>query len=174
MFVKEWSINLQKNRELEASQKLQAKMEADRFSSATANTAKAIDKAVDKINEDNNLSKNNQLRLQNLEKQAAHHKQLALEILNRIKSQKNLQRGKHGSLTSHQNNKNPFHLNAFNTPETIDLTTSQSQSPVNNSNIQSALKEWNHIHWDDGQTQTITFNPTQTSTHMFGQSETLT
>jgi hypothetical protein len=65
-------------------------MEADRFSSATANTAKAINKAVDKINEDNNLNKNNQLRLQNLEKQAAHHKQLALEILNRIKSQKQL------------------------------------------------------------------------------------
>jgi hypothetical protein len=52
-----WSVNLQKNRELEASQKLQAKMEADRFSSATANTAKAIDKAVDKINEDNDLNK---------------------------------------------------------------------------------------------------------------------
>jgi len=69
-----WSVNLQKKRELEASQKLQAKMEADRFSSATANTAKAIDKAVDKINEDNDLNKNNQLHLQNLEKQVAHHK----------------------------------------------------------------------------------------------------
>jgi hypothetical protein len=63
-----WSVNLQNNREHEASQKLQAKMEADRFSSATTNTAKAMDKAVGKINEDNDLNKNNQLRLQNLEK----------------------------------------------------------------------------------------------------------
>jgi len=169
-----WSVNLQKNRELEASQKLQAKMEADRFSTATANTAKAIDKAVEKINEDNDLNKNNQLRLQNLEKQAAHHKQLALEILNHVKAQKNLQRGQHGSLTSHQNNKNPFHLNTFEIPETIDLTTSQSQSPVKNSNIQSVVKKRKHIHWDDGQTQTITFHPMQTSTQMFGQSKTMT
>jgi hypothetical protein len=32
-------------------------MEADRFSSATTNTAKAMDKAVGKINEDNDLNK---------------------------------------------------------------------------------------------------------------------
>ena len=35
-------------------------------------------------------------------------------------------------------------------------------------------KKRKQIHWDDGQTQTITFHPTQTPTHMFGQSETLT
>jgi len=140
-----WSINLQKNHELEANQKLQAKMEANRFLSATTTTAKAIDKAVDKINEDNDLNKNNQLHLQNLSKQVAHHKQLALEILNYVKSQKNLKRGQHGSLTSHQHNKNPFHSNAFETPETINLTISQSQSPVKNSHLQSSLKNGNRF-----------------------------
>jgi hypothetical protein len=43
-------------------------MEADWLFLASETTAKAIDKAVTKINEDNNLHQNNQLQLLNLEK----------------------------------------------------------------------------------------------------------
>jgi len=168
-----WEANLQKHRALEASLKLKAKMETERLISATETTAKAIDKAVGKINEDNNIHQDNQLRLLNLEKQAAHQKQLALEILNHIKTQKNSKRGQHGSLTSQEYNKNPFHSDKINIPETIDLTLTQSQSPIKHSSPQPSLKKRKQIQWDDTQTKAITFHPTNTPTNMFGQSTTL-
>jgi hypothetical protein len=96
-----------KIRESEASQKLQAQMEANKIASATELTAKAIDAAIIDINTNNDVNQNNQHRILLLEKQAAHQKQLALEILNRLKSQKYSKRDQHGSLTSSQPPKNP-------------------------------------------------------------------
>jgi len=116
-------------------------MEADWLFLASETTAKAIDKAVTKINEDNNLHQNNQLQQLNLEKQAAHQKQLAFEFLNHIKAQKNLKRGQHGSLTSQQHDRNPSHSETLNIPETIDFTLSQSQSPVKNQTFQQRNKD---------------------------------
>jgi len=159
-----WESNLQKIRESEASRKLQAQMEANKITSATELTAKAIDKAVANINTI-------------LEKQAAHQKQLALEILNRLKSQKNSKGGQHGSLSSsqprnpkHINNKHPF---IAEETEMIDLTHTQSQSPIKNQPFSSPFKKQKHIHWNDTQTQTITYHPKHTPIHTFAQSETL-
>jgi hypothetical protein len=170
-----WEANLQKIRESEASRKLQAQMEANKITSATELTAKAIDKAVANINTNNDINQNNQHRILILEKQAAHQKQLALEILNRLKSQKNSKGGQHGSLSSsqprnpkHVNNKHPF---IAEETEMIDLTHTQSQSPIKNQPFSSPFKKQKHIHWND--THTITYHPKHAPIHTFAQSETL-
>jgi len=86
--VQLWEINSQQMRELDAAQKLKAKLETNRITSATTATAKAINKAVSQINEDNTIAQINHLRISNLEKQLLHQKQTSQEILKHIKSHK--------------------------------------------------------------------------------------
>jgi hypothetical protein len=106
-----------------------------------------------------NINQNNQLQILNLEKQATHQKQLALKILDQLKFQKNSKRGQYGSLTSQQDNRNPFQQV---TSGMIDLTLTQSQSPIKNQTFGATLEKWKHIHWEGTQTQTRTYYPTHT------------
>jgi hypothetical protein len=107
-------------------------MDVEKFKSATTSMALAINKALMNIDKEDNNHQINQLRLQNLEKQAAEHKQLAQEIINHLKHQKNSKGGKHGPLAS-KKIQNTLSSPLTSTPrplDIIDLTTSQSQSPV--------------------------------------------
>jgi hypothetical protein len=55
----------------------------------------------------------------------------------------------------------------------IDLTHTQSQSPIKNQPFSPPIKRQRHIHWNDTQTQTITYHLKHTPVHTFAQSETL-
>jgi len=166
-----WDFNRQNIRQMEATQKLKAKLDNDRVKSATAATTHAITKAISHINEDNKSSQINQLRIQNLEKQALQQKQISQEILNILKQPKNLKRGQPGSLTSLKSTSNPF---TPITDDVVDLTISQSQSPNQSPHQYTPpppLKKQRRIQWD---TDThINFNPLSTPIQMFGSSQTL-
>jgi len=66
-------------------------MEASRTQSATAATAKSIEKAVQSISSDNTCNQITQLRISNIEKQLTQQKQTANEILNHLKTQQQQQ-----------------------------------------------------------------------------------
>jgi hypothetical protein len=162
--VQLWEINSQQMRELDAAQKLKAKLETNRITSATTATAKAINKAVSQINEDNTIAQINHLRISNLEKQLLHQKQTSQEILKHIKSHK---QQKQDYPTPQPN---PF---SSNQELLIDLTKNLSQSPEpkkpphNQSN-----KKRKNIYWDDSDAQITRYHPEstprQTFTNQFG------
>jgi hypothetical protein len=68
-----WGTSISKIRHSEASQKLKAKLEADRIASATIATSMAIDKAIANIEENTSTNNVTQLRIANLEKQLLQH-----------------------------------------------------------------------------------------------------
>jgi hypothetical protein len=86
-----WDSYSLKIRQTEASIKFKAKMDASRTQSATAATAKSIEKAVQSISSDNTCNQITQLRISNIEKQLTQQKQTANEILNHLKTQQQQQ-----------------------------------------------------------------------------------
>jgi hypothetical protein len=84
-----WTHHLQKARIEEASLKLKNKMEASR---ATASTAKAIERATKKFQNQKNRDAIAQLRLGNLDKLLQHQQQTSKEILNHIQNNNNKQK----------------------------------------------------------------------------------
>jgi hypothetical protein len=84
-----WQTHSILQREIEASHKLKAQMEAERTLSATTAMAKAVNKAIATIELTNNTNQATKLRIHNLEKQLIEQKQTANEILNHIRKQQN-------------------------------------------------------------------------------------
>ena len=84
-----WTHHLQKACIEEASLKLKNKMEASR---ATASTAKAIERATKKFQNQKNRDAIAQLRLGNLDKLLQHQQQTSKEILNHIQNNNNKQK----------------------------------------------------------------------------------
>jgi hypothetical protein len=84
-----WETNMSKTRHSEASQKLKAKLEADRIASATVATSVAIDKAIPNIEENTTINDTMQLRIANLEKHLLQQTQTNKEILHHLKLRSN-------------------------------------------------------------------------------------
>jgi hypothetical protein len=64
------------------------KMDSNRVSSATAVTAKAVNKAIDNIDSENNINQATQLRIHKLEKQLLCQQQPYNTIINQLKKKK--------------------------------------------------------------------------------------
>jgi hypothetical protein len=156
---------------MEATQKLKAKLDNDRVKSATAATTHAITKAISHINEDNKSSQINQLRIQNLEKQALQQKQISQEILNILKTSKKLKkRSAWVTDLSEINFKSP-HLHNKRCCQSDNFTIPKPQSITSPIYPSTPHKKQRCIQWD---TDThINFNPLSTPIQMFGSSHTL-
>jgi len=153
-----WTHHLQKTRIKEASLKFKNKMEASRMNSATASTAKAIERATEKFQNQKNEDAITQLRLENLEKLLQHQQQTSKEILSHIQNnnskQKNLKGSYHGSVAS------PPH--PFGPPQTEIVDLSFSPQPYKRQRVQ-----WGH------QPHIQQYNPLQTPIQSFSHSNTL-
>jgi len=83
-----WDTNQKKIRLAEAAQKLNAKLEAERNTSATVATSLAINKARANMAQNNTTNDATQLRIAILEKQLLQQSQTSKEILNQLKNRK--------------------------------------------------------------------------------------
>jgi len=100
-----WKTNLQHQHEINASLKFKAKMDAEGISLATTATERAINKAIEMIDSNNNTNQVMELRMHNLEKQLAHQNQTSNEIINQLKQKNNKEGNIH---IPHNALKNPF------------------------------------------------------------------
>jgi hypothetical protein len=168
-----WDSYSLKIRKTKASIKFQAKMDASKTQSATAATAKSIEKAVQSISSDSTCNQITQLRISNIEKQLTQQKQTANEILNHLKTQQQQQNGNRshsGQVPSRKNTTNPF----VNQKDIVDLTLAQSQSPTQNKDFtQNSVgqKRGRSVQWNADCTQE--YNPLSAPLHSFSHSTTL-
>jgi hypothetical protein len=166
-----WSEYSKKQKQIEASQKFKAKMEAEKITSATVATSKAINKAIANMNTNTLLQDATQLRIANLEKQLTQQNQTSKEILHhlRIQNQKNSNGSYHGSITS------PPSRSTSHQGNIIDLTTTLSQSPEQHpfSGPITQKTKKQRIHWDSAQEQIQEFNPDSSPCQLFARSTTL-
>jgi hypothetical protein len=141
-----WSDYSKKQKQIEASQKFKAKMEAEKITSATVSASRAINKALTNINTNNTLQDATQLRIANLEKQLTQQNHASKEILHHLQNQnqKNSNGSYRGSITS------PPSCSTSHQGNVIDLTMTLSQSPEQHplpgSIAQKTKKQ--RIHWD--------------------------
>jgi hypothetical protein len=162
-----WEYNLTIQREIEASQKLKTKMDAERISSATVATANSINKAIETIDLTNNTNETTHLRLLNLEKRLIQQNQTSNEILNHLKKQKNSKGSQQEPLTAPTN---PFTTKQNNI---VDLTMAHSQGQERG-NLQHYSqqngKRRRIIQWDNTQNKIKEYNPISTPKQMFSHS----
>jgi hypothetical protein len=95
-----WQAHYSRLCQIEASQKLKASLEGKKKMSATASTAKAINKAIEQINENNNSNLMHNIRITSLEKQLLQQKQHSNETTNQLNQRKNSKGSQLGPLTS--------------------------------------------------------------------------
>jgi len=152
-----WQANYSRLRQLEASHKLKANLEGKKKISATATTAKALNKAIEQINENNTSNLMNNIRITSMEKQLLHYKQRSNEIINQLKQQKNSRGSQLGPLTSKKHTFGPYQ------EDIIDLTNVSSQSPQKY--YIPPYKKQRNIQWDTPQDQIIQFNPSSAPRH---------
>jgi uncharacterized coiled-coil protein SlyX len=157
-----WQTHSILQREIEASQKLKAQMEAERTLSATEATAKAVNKAIATIELTNNTNQATELRIHNLEKQLTEQKQTANEILNHIRKQ--------------QNRKSNEQTNPLTQAFTSKKRNEYKNTMVSTSNEQNrehyihTQKKRRIIQWDNDGTTITEYNPTSTPLHTFSHS----
>jgi len=153
-----WTHHLQKTRIEEASLKFKNKMEASRMSSATTSTAKAIERATEKFQNQKNEDALTQLRLETLEKLLQHQQQTSKEILSHIQNNNNKQKNSkgsyHGSVASSPH--------PFGPPQTEIVDLSFSPQPHKRQQVQ-----WGH------QPHIQQYNPLHTPIQSFSHSNTL-
>jgi len=99
-------------------------MDAERTTSATTPTSKAINKALEKIDNNNIHNQTTELRIHNIEKQLTEQKQTSNEILNHLKRQCNTQKKTYTLNIPHinpfnHNKKRNYPTNTFNTNNDI-------------------------------------------------------
>jgi hypothetical protein len=131
-------------------------MDAERTLSATAATAKAINKAIETIETTNNTNQATKLRIHNLEKQLIEQKQTANEILNHICKQKNKEGNRLTNLSIH----------SLNTRKRSEHTNKMVLTPNNHNkdqNIQQHKKR-RILQWDKDSMTPIQINQNQTQT----------
>ncbi|MFN9983503.1 MAG: hypothetical protein ACK53Y_26490, partial [bacterium] len=115
---------------LEASQKLNAKLEADRTSSTTIATSLAINKAMANMTQNNMANDATQLRISILEKQLQQQSQTSKEILNHLKNTKRSDTPQH----NHHNTSLNQQPHSFEPEDIVDLTTHSPEDYKNSSN----------------------------------------
>jgi hypothetical protein len=158
-----WNINMQKQREINASLKFKVKMEAEHIASATLATATVIDRALENIDNTNNFNQATEFRIHNLEKQSTEQKQTANEILNQLK-RKNKEEYPYKQQVPATN---PFTLKNRNNP-------SQTYKQHNNTiEIFPPNKKRKGIQWDNDGTKIAEYNPTSTPIQTFSHSKLL-
>jgi hypothetical protein len=159
-----WKTNLQHQREIHASIKFKAKMEAERISSATTATEKAIHKAIETIDSNNNANRITELRIHNLEKQLSHQKQTSNEIINELKRQNK----REGSTQIPYNiPKNPF------TQKKRDNPFHHPQYKNYNTEPYSPHKKRRGVQWDNNNTEITEYNPSTMPFQTFSHSKLL-
>lgn len=95
-----WDANQKIIWHSEASQKLKAKMEANKIASVTAATSMAINKAMSNLDH-NNINDATKLRIDIIEKQLLQQTQTNKEILNHLKTWKHSQKNSHKETNIH-------------------------------------------------------------------------
>jgi hypothetical protein len=158
-----WEFNHTKICHSEASQKLRAKLEAEKTTSATVATALAINKAVANIDHGNIRDKTTQSRISNPEKHLMQQTQTNKKILNHLKTQRHHQGSRH-----HNSNTPP----CFSEEDVIDLTDNGSLTPDKFS--PPFQKKRKNIQWDSTIQQIQHYNPETTPKQLFAPSIALT
>jgi len=159
-----WEFNCTKIHHSEASQKLKAKLEAEKTASATVATALAINKAVANIDHWNIRDKATQIRISNLEKHLMQQTQKKKEILNQLKTQRHRQGSRH-----HYSNTPP----CFSEEDFVDLTDNGSLTPDKIS-LPFQKKRKQNIQWDSTNQQIQQYIPKTTPKQLFAPLITLT
>ncbi len=144
-----WDTNQKKIRLAEAAQKLNAKLEAERNTSATVATSLAINKARANMAQNNTTNDATQLRIAILEKQLLQQSQTSKEILNQLKNRKRSDRSQLNQPSV------PDNQHIFPPESVIDLTLKSPEKFNTLSQIQKNKKP--RLQWDTNISQTLQF-----------------